>query len=205
MTPARWRRLMQALHLPPNTATFDALHAAYAERHRHYHTGEHIHDCLEKLAISRHLAPSPDAIELAIWFHDAVYNPYRADNEEKSADWAARFLNDNAADPALVEHTRHLILATCHDAPAHDPDAALLIDIDLSILGADEDRFLAFEHAIRREYRWVPGPLYRRRRGDILRSFLQRERVFHTEVFHERLETRARVNLAGALERLQKS
>lgn len=203
MTPARWQRLMDALGFASNRITFDALCAAYGERHRHYHTGEHIHDCLEKLATSRHLAPNPDTIELAIWFHDAVYSPYRADNEAKSADWAVRFLNGNAANTVLIENTRRLILATCHDAPASDSDAALLIDIDLSILGADEERFITFEHTIRREYRWVPGPLYRRRRGDVLRSFLHRERIFHTDGFHQRHEVQARVNLTRALENLQ--
>lgn len=203
MTPARWQRLMGALGFPPNAAAFDALRAAYGERHRHYHTSTHIHDCLEKFDHVRPFVPHPDAVELAIWFHDAVYNPYRRDNEARSAEWAKRFLHDNAADATLVERTDNLILSTCHDAPANDPDTEALIDIDLSILGASEEQFAAFEQAIRREYRWVPGPLYRRRRGEILQSFLDRKRIFLTEAFHQRYEAQARINLARTLAQLR--
>lgn len=203
MTPARWQHLMDSLGFRPNDAVFTALCTAYGERHRHYHTAAHILDCLEKFALLHASVPHPDAVELAIWFHDVVYNPYRNDNEARSAQWAGQFLHDNAANTALIERTSNLILATCHDAPANDPDAMALIDIDLSILGSSEDHFSVFEQAIRREYRWVPGPLYRRRRGEILQSFLDRKRIFLTDDFHHRYEAQARVNLANTLAQLR--
>lgn len=203
MTLVRWQRLMRALGFGPNRDAFDALHSAYSEHHRHYHTTEHIHDCLEKFESLRASLEQPDTVELAIWFHDAIYNPYRNDNEARSAQWAERFLRDNAADPALIEHVTKLILATRHDVPSSDTSALALIDVDLSILGSSKEQFLVYEHAIRREYRWVPSPLYRHRRAEILQYFLERDRIFNTPLFHERHEAQARINLAAALVKLR--
>ncbi len=126
--------------------------SGYAESHRHYHTGEHINHCLVELDGVRHLAREPDEIELALWFHDAVYVTRSKDNEIKSAKWATAFLENHAVDPGRVRRVHDLVMATLHAAPAHDPDAGLLIDIDLSILGADREEFARFETNVRKEY-----------------------------------------------------
>ena len=195
----RWTALMRAVDLPDSKATFEALDAAYREPHRHYHTTRHIADCLEKFDVLRGAAERPGAIELALWFHDAVYEPYRSGNEEKSAEWAAKFLRDAGACDALVARVRDLVLATRHDAIASDGDTAIMVDVDLSILGANRDRYDAFELKVRAEYRWVPRPLYRRERRKILESFLRRQRIFGTDEFFHRYESAARENLARAI------
>jgi len=202
MNRARWTTLMNALGLPASDATFAALDAAYREPHRHYHTTRHIDDCLAQFDLLRAQADAPDAIELALWFHDAVYDPYRSGNEERSADWAVRFLDEAGATPVLARRVRELILATRHEAVASDADTAILIDVDLSILGADCARYDAFEKDVRAEYRWVPRPLFRRERRKILASFLQRERIFLTPEFHARYEAVARANLDRAIRAL---
>lgn len=195
----RWTTLMHALGLPHSASTYDQLAKAYREPQRHYHTTRHIEDCLAKLDLLRAQATRPDEIELALWFHDAVYLPNKSGNEEKSAEWAARFLGEAQATDKLIERIRQLILATRHDSIAIDSDTSILIDVDLSIIGADPERYDIFEKDIRKEYRWVPWILYRRERRKILASFLKRARIFSTDDFFQRYEGQARSNLGRAI------
>ena len=202
MTPDRWQSLMHGVGWPANETTFAALSDAYRQGHRHYHTQQHIADCLARFDAVRHDAGEPHAIELALWFHDAVYDPYRSDNEQASADWAMRFLRENGAPTSLQDRVHGLILATLHDAIATDHDTAILIDIDLSILGAAPEAYDDYRRAIRREYRWVPGILFRRNRRAVMQSFLRRERIFLTDHFHSRMEDQARRNITAELNAL---
>lgn len=190
---------MNALHLPPCEGTGRALIAAYAEPQRHYHTARHLDDCLAKLDESSHLAEDAGEVELALWFHDAVYNPLKTGNELASAEWATRFLREAGAEPGRIERVHALIMATQHSVPATTDDAKLLVDIDLSILGAYEADYAEFERNVRREYRWVPYFLYRKKRREILQSFLDRARIYNLTPFQERFESRARDNLQQAI------
>lgn len=194
---------MERLRIGRNLETFEKLRAAYTERHRHYHTGEHINQCLAELDSVRHLAHEPDEVELALWFHDAVYVTRSKDNESKSAKWAAEFLKLNAVDAGRIQRVHALIMATTHDASSDDPDGRLLIDIDLSILGADQESFSRFEKNVRKEYWWVPNPIFRRTRATILQSFLDRPSVYANAYFRARLENAARRNLAMAITHLR--
>ena len=101
-----------------------------------------------------------------------------------------------------VERVRDLIMATTHDANPRDPDAMLLVDIDLSILGADRPMYLRFEGNVRKEYSWVPAILFRRTRAGILQSILDRPSVYATASFRHRLEEAARANLSSAINEL---
>jgi predicted metal-dependent HD superfamily phosphohydrolase len=199
---SRWAALMQRLGLAQNVDTFERLQAAYAEKHRHYHTSEHINHCLVELDRSRALAQEPGEVELALWFHDAIYVTRSNKNEAKSAEWAMEFLANNGVDAKRVERVRDLIMATTHDADPRDPDAMLLVDIDLSILGADPQTHVRFEKNVRKEYSWVPAILFRRTRAGILQSFLDRPSVYATPGFRDRLEGAARVNLSSAIRKL---
>jgi predicted metal-dependent HD superfamily phosphohydrolase len=199
---ARWAALMQRLGIGPNRETFERLQAAYAERHRHYHTAEHINQCLGTFDEVRHLARAPDEVELGLWFHDAVYATRAKDNEARSAQWAKEFLADSGVAAAPVRRVHDLVMATAHAAIAADPDAALLTDVDLSILGADRETYERFERNVRKEYWWVPGFKFRQTRAGILQSFLDRPAVFATRHFRDRLEEPARRNLALAISAL---
>jgi predicted metal-dependent HD superfamily phosphohydrolase len=75
----------------------------------------------------------------------------------------------------------------------------LLVDIDLAILAADAPRFAEYEQQIRAEYRWVPSLIYRAKRRAVLQSFMERDVIYSTPVFRERLEAAARRNLKQAL------
>jgi predicted metal-dependent HD superfamily phosphohydrolase len=160
----RWRSLMARLGLAGHGGTYDGLCAAYAEAHRFYHTGEHIAACLRHLDEVAALAGRPDEVECALWFHDAVYATRASDNEQRSAARAAEFLRSAGAGGEVCDRVAGHIIATEHNAAPDDPDSALVVDIDLAILGSPPDAYRAFETNIRREYKWVPGPLFRRKR-----------------------------------------
>lgn len=182
---------------------FERIARAYAEPGRHYHGTAHIVDCLAEFDREAHLADRPAEVELALWFHDAVYDPRAADNERRSAEWAERVLTRAGADPEACARVCQAVLATArHEAPA-DPDQALLFDVDLSILGRATDAFDAYDAAIRREYAFVPDDAYRRGRAEVLRRLLARDRLYFTDTFRARYDEAARTNLRRALSHLE--
>lgn len=173
--------------------------ARYAEPQRHYHTQQHLGECLTAFDGARESAERPHEVELALWFHDAVYDVKRHDNEQRSADWARAALLDAGVDADAAQRVHALVMATRHTAMPEGRDATLLVDIDLSILGAERPRFDEYERQIRQEYAYVPGFLFRRKRREILKGFLDRSAIYGTPHFHDALERRARENLARAL------
>ncbi len=202
---SRWRKVWQRLGVAPPASAFDRLLQAYAEPHRAYHTLVHVLDCLAQLDWARPWAERDTEIEIALWFHDVVYDPHASDNEEQSAAWAGRVLEASHIAPEVVERVRGLILATQHIAPPANSDAALLVDIDLSIMGRVEAEFACYDADIRREYYWVLEATYCAARAHVLESFLQRPTVFYTAAFQQRYEAQARDTLTRAIRRLRET
>jgi predicted metal-dependent HD superfamily phosphohydrolase len=199
-----WRRLwgeLGAREIP--SGLFNQLVAAYSEPHRHYHTLQHLRECLAHFDAAASLAARAPEVEAALWFHDAVYDPKRDDNEERSAEWAARSLLAAGCDAGVATRVHALVLATRGHAPSDDPDTALLLDIDLSILGAAPARFAEYERQVRAEYAHVPDAAFRAGRRDVLAGFLARPRLYLTDAYRGALEERARANLAAALDELR--
>ena len=197
---SRWSALWQAFGATADTRLLSTLEAAYTEPHRHYHTLQHLEECFAHFEDLKHFALRPDEVEIALWFHDAVYDTRRQDNEERSARWAVQALSPVSREAA--GRVRALVMATRHDAVPEGIDAQVLVDVDLAILGAPEARFDQYEAQVREEYAWVPGVLYRRGRRRILESFLARPAIYNTEEFLVRLEGPARTNIARSLARL---
>jgi predicted metal-dependent HD superfamily phosphohydrolase len=180
---------------------FDELAGAYREASRHYHGESHISECLTQFAHYRALAQFPARVEVAIWFHDAIYDTTQSDNELRSAQWAARYLDEHGADSSTVTAVADMINATAtHQVDSED--SAIMLDIDLGILGTAPDVFEAYDQAIRAEYHWVPVNQYRQGRVKVLRSFLDRERIYQTAPIFARLESQARVNLSRKIDQL---
>jgi predicted metal-dependent HD superfamily phosphohydrolase len=186
----------------PSEALFAPLVAAYQQPGRHYHDLQHIAHCLAELDRVRDRARQADAVELAIWYHDVVYDTRAGDNEAESAELAAAALASAGVASTVISTVHDLILATRHTCEPQSEDEALLMDIDLAILGSPDELFDRYESAIRQEYAWVPEPLFRSKRAAILRGFLARPTLFHTPDFRERLEQKARANLARSVARL---
>ena len=201
----RWRDAWRGLGLAlPAQERFDALVARYAEPHRAYHTAQHLEECFANFDLVRASATQPAALELAIWFHDAVYRPRWGDNEQASADLAADELRAAGAPAELIRHVGALIIATAHHDPPAPGDAELLVDIDLAILGAQPARYAEYERQIRIEYRWVPSFVFRAKRAALLETFLARPRIYSSPMLHDRLEAAARLNLADSLAKLSR-
>ncbi len=198
----RWRELCSPF---PNLAAdevFTRLVHAYSEPHRAYHNIAHVRHCLAELDSARDQALNPAALELAIWFHDAIYRVWSAKNEIRSAAWAAHELGRGGAPPEMADQVARLVLATRHQAAPTSDDEKLMVDIDLAILGQPQYRFDRYEREIRLEYRWFPTILFRRRRIAVLEGFLAREWLFATIPFRDRYEARARENLRRSLSAL---
>lgn len=198
----RWHHNWQGLGLRPQTDVLERLLTRYSEPARFYHTVQHLDECFAHFDRAQSHAAHSAEISLALWFHDAIYDTRAKDSEEQSAAWAVQVLEDSAAAPDIVARVRELVLATRHDAKPVGPDAALLVDIDLAILGAAQARFDEYETQVRREYSWVPEQDFCAGRGRVLQQFLQRETIYSTELFRAWFEANARNNLARSLKRL---
>ena len=200
---ATWDRAWLELRRPPPAAVRQELLAAWSERARHYHDARHLRECLALYSLWQGQGERAAEVVLALWFHDAVYDPGAVDNELKSAAWAARALVEAGVSSEVAQRVYDLVMATRHDAVvARGIDAQLLVDIDLAILGSPPARFAAYDQDIRREYAAVPGSVYRSARRIVLQGFIEREPLYHTLQARELLEAQARLNLQGALERL---
>lgn len=173
--------------------------AAYDEPSRYYHTRQHLQECLTLFERHRGLANAPHEVEIALWFHDAIYAVKAHDNEALSADWAVTCLRQAGVNAAVAARVHGLIMATCHTASPQGRDAGLLVDIDLSILAAPPARFDEYEAQIRREYAWLPAAVFEQKRGAILTAFLARDKIYSTAELRTIYEARARDNLATAL------
>ncbi len=199
----RWGKLIARLGLKSSAVSeLDILLKLYGEPARHYHNLEHIRGCLIELDQMVPAPPSKDAIEAATWFHDAVYDPKAADNEERSAELAIYAFGKAGASSEFLKTIEELILATKHSQIPTIIIGQTMVDIDLSILGKPPAEFDRYERAIRLEYQHVPDEAFRKGRTAILEKFLSRERIFLTEFFQKKYEDAARRNIARSIRRL---
>ena len=203
-SPERWKALWRKMGAKDDgLEVYQELVSFYSESHRYYHNLTHISDCLHEFDAARALAQQPLAVELAIWFHDAIYTTQAADNEEKSAELGKRRISEAGVGAELCQSVYALVMATkTHDATLHS-DAPLLVDVDLSILGKSEERFWKYEAQIRSEYDWVPDAVFANKRAEILQRFLARERIYSTSQFYELYEKQARANIDASIQKLK--
>ena len=167
----------------------------WAEPHRAYHDLAHLDEVLrhvDELAIE---CPHPDTVRLAAWFHDAVYDPTAADNEQRSADLATTELASIDVEPSVVAEVARLVLLTAtHDPSPDDADGAVLCDADLAILAADETRYAAYAEGVRREYAHLDDDTFSAGRADVLHRLLDRPQLFRTPSARRDWEPAARAN-----------
>jgi len=207
---ATWAAAWSAVGRPAPAGLREELMTAWSESHRHYHDQRHLRECLALWTRWREHSPRADEVAIALWFHDAIYDPQASSNELNSAAWAARSLVRAGADSDTAQRVHDLVMATQHGftqetAPAalgSGPDAQLLVDIDLSILGSPAERFERYDQDVRKEYAWVPGFRYQEARAQVLQNFLDRPRLYNGKHAVALLEGQARINLAAALSRL---
>jgi len=179
------------------------LAAMYGEPHRRYHTLAHVEALQRWLQHWHALAREPQLIDAAIWFHDAVYDPQRSDNEQRSAELVRVELAAIDWPHDEIERVAALVLATQHhDADADDADAWLFLDLDLSVLAQSASNYAHYSAAVRAEYAWVDEARFRAGRSAVLRSFIERDAIYRTPALHAAWEPAARANLLAELSAL---
>jgi predicted metal-dependent HD superfamily phosphohydrolase len=175
---------------------FGLLVNAYSKPDRHYHNLNHIHHVLTTIERFKLELHDPVAVKLAAWFHDFVYNPQASDNEIQSAELAKELLTELNVSTELIDRIQQLILATQgHQIDRNDPDRCIFLDADLAILGTAPAQYQDYARSIRQEYAWVPDADYKTGRTQVLESFLQRGRLYYTDLLFDELESIARTNM----------
>lgn len=195
--------------LEPSGALIGSLKTRYAEPQRHYHTWAHVEALRGHFDSVQDKFHDATGVLWALYWHDAIYDPQAGDNEDKSADLLLAQAPQALAERSLKLAERVIRATQKHQVPAglSDQDAAdlaLFLDIDLSILGAEDKIFDAYEAQIRAEYAFVPIDIYRQARAGILKGFLQRERLYFSDHYHNLWEIRARDNLRRSITRLER-
>lgn len=210
-TAARWHEIW-APHSRGSTtaiaAELDRLVAAYSSAERHYHDIHHIDALIDLSRVHRGALNDPVAVDLAIYYHDAVYDPSRHDNEEASAALARTALSALGLKSQSIARIAHLIEATKHiggggpEAGAADTDLDHLLDFDLSVLAAETEVYGVYAAAIRREYSIFPDDAYRKGRARVLTALLSMPALYRVPALAATWEARARCNLKRELSSL---
>ena len=189
-------------------ALADGLLLQYGRWPRRYHDGRHLLACVRAAETIRGLTADADTIGFALWFHDAVYWPWRHDNEARSAAQAREAAHRLGLGDGFAARVHCLVMATAHlaaGAEGGDGDPAIpwVLDIDLGIFGAPADTFDRYEKDVRREYFFVSPWVWRKGRGAVLRHFLAQPQIYRSTHFRAALEEPARENLQRALRALE--
>ncbi len=183
----------------------EIIFAKYNEKHRRYHNLSHINALLFHAEKFTEKFADFQSVQLAIWFHDVIYNPKSFSNETESAKIAVEFLTKINVPNKTIEKVELMISATRkHASNGLDFDGKLFLDLDLAILGQNESVYQNYSQAIRKEYSFVPWFLYKRSRRKILENFLQREIIYFTQEIRQDFETQARINLANEIKELSR-
>ncbi|MCF7834597.1 pantetheine-phosphate adenylyltransferase [Candidatus Gracilibacteria bacterium] len=178
---------------------FKDIQSLYFQNENFYHHRLHIISCLNDFYEIRNISENPDALELAIIFHDIVYIPGASDNEEKSAELADKYLSNLGYDANFIAQVKHLIMMTKHDKVPQTMDEKIIIDIDLAILGKDNKFYKRYISNIREEYkRNIPGLTnvkFNQGRLAFLEDFSNRENIYHTPYFQNKYGNQVKENL----------
>ena len=189
--------------LPGQADLRDRLLTAYAEERRGYHDLTHLAEVLDHVATLAAEADDVEAVVLAAWFHDAVYDG-AGDDEERSAVLAEAELAAAGVDPDRVREVARLVRLTATHRPSRDDrDGQVLSDADLAVLAAGEERYAGYVAGVRAEYAHVPDDDFRRGRAAVLRDLLAKPTLFHTAAARDLWEDRARANVTRELAGLE--
>lgn len=168
----------------------------YSEPHRHYHTLQHIDECLDLFDALEGDPCATKEVEWAIWMHDIVYDPRSKMNEDNSCAVSATLMTWLDIMPPSLYHINGLIMATkTHDHVLPNTEQSLLVDIDLGILGAANGRFVEYEQQIRREYGFVHRDDYYPAREKIMLGFASKSPMYQHAELQRMLGPQAAKNL----------
>lgn len=170
----------------------------YSDENRHYHNLIHLENMMKEVDEVIKKILNPDSILFSLFYHDIIYNPSKNNNEEKSAELAVKRMKEIGIQNSDIEDTKKQILAT-KSHHSEDNDTLYLIDADLSILGQAPEVYSNYSANVRKEFRIYPDFIYKPGRKKVLLSFLETERIFKTDYFHQKYEKAARMNIENEL------
>ena len=194
---SHWLRFSSQLSIEQDVSQtlLNTLITAYTEPQRAYHTVQHIAECLAHFQNIQSSLNDSIAVETAIWFHDAVYDPKASDNELQSAELMKSVCNEFLSEQQ-IEKVYQWIIATQKHQPSDDHDLNSLLDIDLAILGSNAERFAEYQQQIQFEYAWVESDVYKVKRKQVLQQFEQMNPIYQTRWFRYHYEKQAKISLS---------
>lgn len=199
-----WQQLAHK-YMPQSSALhiWQIINQYHSQKHRHYHTLEHLYELLLHASSHQQHLLQPDTLQFAIWFHDIIYQPSSKNNETNSAQLAHELLHKQNINTNQLQHIQDFILATAqHQTTSTNTDLSFFLDFDLAILASSTQRYKLYTEQVRAEYHHIPLFLYRRGRKKVLQHFLQMPRIFKTDVLYNNLEQQARTNILHELQSL---
>lgn len=174
----------------------------YTAPGRYYHNLDHLQDMIDKAFQNKEQIRDIDTFLFSVFYHDLVYDVKRKDNEEKSAEKAAERLRQLGVPENKIMTCRQQILATATHEAQENRDSRLLMDIDLAVLGSDPSAYENYAKMIRKEYAIYPSFLYKKGRKKVLRQLLEKQPLYHTQIFRKAYEEKARINMTNELNKL---
>ncbi len=177
---------------------FTGLETRYAESQRRYHTMAHIQHCLSQVDKLPQDYPDRNAVEIAIWFHDVIYQLGDSDNETNSTRWFVEQAQNDLS-PDFIEQVCRLILATRHRFPVERLDEQYVVDIDLSGFGLPWNEFVRDSESVRAEMTNQTDEDFLTAHRAFLSMLLSRESIYFTPLFRDLYESQARNNIQTRL------
>lgn len=174
----------------------------YSNEQRHYHTLKHLEHLLNQLQEIKPFLKDWNTILFTLFYHDAIYDVLKPDNEEKSAGLAEKRMQELLVPDEMIRCCKEQILATKTHIRSEEVDTNYFTDADLSVLGQDWETYTAYSGNVRKEYTVYSDSVYNPGRKKVLEHFLAMDRIFKTAYFHDKYEKRARENLKAEQELL---
>ncbi|MEA1847430.1 hypothetical protein U9K52_00775 [Chryseobacterium sp. MHB01] len=174
----------------------------YTEKGRHYHNFNHLQNMFSELDKVKDDIENYHIISFSVFYHDVIYDASSKSNEEKSARFSEKHLQQIGAEPGFIEKISQQIMATKFHQKSGDNDTDYLVDADLSVLGQEPENYKDYTQKIRKEYSVYPDFLYNPGRKKVLRHFLESESIFKTEYFKAKYERQARKNILSEIDGL---
>jgi predicted metal-dependent HD superfamily phosphohydrolase len=174
---------------------YKLLEEQYSQKHRKYHNLNHIKEVLEEFDKVRHLAENPNAIELAILYHDIIYYPKRSDNEIRSAIFLQKVASRSKIEKHIIITACNIILATNYNINPKTVDQKIISDCDLASLGKSWKKFYKNSKNIKQEYSELKFEEYTTNRIKLMKEFLKNKQIYNTKDMRKLYESQARKNL----------
>ncbi len=185
---------------------YSVIEENYNSPERYYHNLDHISRMLETVKAFNDNIKYTDNLILAIWYHDIIYNTFRKDNEEKSAEFAEKSLSKTNLSSSDIEIIKKYIIRTSNhfDIEKGEPkEMKLFLDTDILTLGSKPEIYDNNTKQIRKEYKAIPDDIFNKGRAAILEKFLAAPYIYRTEYFRKNFENQARINIKDELLILQ--